>query len=43
MYGKQYMGVERSHFVIDENGIIVEAAVKVKPEESVSRAIAALG
>ncbi|GAB4113761.1 MAG: thioredoxin-dependent thiol peroxidase [Roseiflexaceae bacterium] len=43
MYGKQYMGVERSHFVIDENGVIVEAAVKVKPEESVSRAIAALG
>jgi thioredoxin-dependent peroxiredoxin len=43
MYGKKYMGIERSHFVIDENGQIVEAAVKVKPEESVQRAVAALG
>lgn len=41
--GKKYMGVERSHFVIDEHGVIVEAAVKVKPEESVARALAALG
>jgi peroxiredoxin Q/BCP len=43
MYGKKYWGIERSHFVIDENGAIVEAAVKVKPEESVKRAVAALG
>lgn len=43
MYGKKYMGIERSHFVIDEQGVIVEAAVKVKPEESVQRALAALG
>lgn len=43
MYGKKYMGVERSHFVIDEEGKLVEVAVKVKPEDSVSRAVAALG
>lgn len=43
MYGKQYMGIERSHFVIDENGRIVDAQVKVKPEDSVARAVAALG
>ncbi len=43
MMGKKYMGIERSHFVIDEHGTVVEAAVKVKPEDSVSRAIAALG
>jgi thioredoxin-dependent peroxiredoxin len=43
MYGKKYMGIERSHFVIDESGVVVEAAVKVKPEESVERAVAALG
>ncbi len=43
MYGKQYMGIERSHFVIDENGKIVDAQVKVKPEDSVERAIATLG
>jgi peroxiredoxin Q/BCP len=42
-YGKTYWGVERSHFVIDETGRIIEAAVKVKPEESVSQAVAALG
>ncbi len=43
MYGKKYMGVERSHFVIDEEGNLIEVAVKVKPEESVQRAVAALG
>ncbi len=43
MYGKTYWGIERSHFVIGEDGRIIEAAVKVKPEESVERAVAALG
>ncbi len=43
MYGKQYMGIERSHFVIDEEGRIIEAQVKVKPEVSVESALAALG
>lgn len=43
MYGKKYMGIERSHFVIDENGRIVDAQVKVTPADSVERAIAALG
>ncbi len=43
MYGKQYMGIERSHFVIDAEGRIVEAKVKVKPEDSVASALAALG
>ena len=43
MYGKKYMGVERSHFVIDEQGILVDAQVKVKPDDSVAMALAALG
>lgn len=43
MYGKKYMGVERSHFVIDETSKIVDAQVKVKPEDSVARALATLG
>lgn len=43
MYGKKYMGVERSHFVIDEQGRILDAQVKVKPEVSVETALAALG
>ena len=42
MYGKQYMGVERSHFVIDEQGVLVDAQVKVKPDDSVAKALAAL-
>lgn len=43
MYGKKYMGIVRSHFVIDEQGRIADAQVKVKPEESVTQALAALG
>lgn len=41
-YGKTYMGIERSHFVIDEQGKIVAVEIKVKPDDSVSRALAAL-
>ena len=42
-YGKTDWGVERSHFVLDETGRIIAAAVKVRPEASVSQAVAALG
>jgi len=41
-YGKTYMGIVRSHFVIDENGKIVDAQVKVSPTDSVARAVEAL-
>ena len=40
--GKTYMGIIRSHFIIDEQGNIAEAQVKVSPTESVERALAAL-
>jgi thioredoxin-dependent peroxiredoxin len=43
MYGKKYMGIIRSHFIIDEEGRIADAQVKVSPVESVERAMAALG
>jgi peroxiredoxin Q/BCP len=43
MYGRKYMGVIRSHFVIDEKGKIVDAQVKVSPADSVKRAVEALG
>jgi len=33
MYGKKYMGVERTTFVIDENGIIQKIYPKVKVEK----------
>jgi peroxiredoxin Q/BCP len=32
MYGKKYMGVERTTFVLDENGIIERVYRKVKPQ-----------
>jgi peroxiredoxin Q/BCP len=43
LVGRTYMGVERSHFVIDEEGKIAQAEVKIEPEASVEKAIAALG
>jgi thioredoxin-dependent peroxiredoxin len=30
MYGRKYMGIERTTFIIDENGIILEIFSKVK-------------
>jgi peroxiredoxin Q/BCP len=41
-YGKSYMGVIRSHWVIDESGTIIDAQIKVSPEDSVSRALKVL-
>jgi len=42
MYGKTYMGIIRSHFVIDETGRIIDAQIKVSPTKSVQLAVAAL-
>ncbi len=42
MYGRAVMGIVRSHFIIDENGRIVDAQMKVTPAQSVERALAAL-
>ena len=39
MYGRTYMGIIRSHFVIDENGNIADIQLKVKPAASVDLAI----
>jgi peroxiredoxin Q/BCP len=39
MYGKTFMGIQRSHFVIDEQGRIADAQVKVSPTDSVQRAL----
>lgn len=41
-YGRTYFGIVRSHFVIDEDGKIADAQVKVSPTDSVERAIASL-
>jgi thioredoxin-dependent peroxiredoxin len=42
MMGKKYMGIIRSHFVIDEQGRIADAQVKVSPTDSIQRALGAL-
>ena len=42
MYGKKYMGIIRSSFLIDENGIIKEAWYNVSPGDTVTFAIKAL-
>ncbi|HSR34371.1 MAG TPA: thioredoxin-dependent thiol peroxidase [Anaerolineae bacterium] len=41
MYGKSYMGILRSTFVIDEEGMIVKVFPKVKPKDH-SREVLAL-
>ena len=43
MYGKKYMGIIRSSFLIDEKGKIVQAWYKVSPEDTVPKAVEALG
>lgn len=42
MYGKKYMGAERTTFVIDEAGRISAILRKVKPAEHVEQLLAAL-
>jgi len=42
MYGKQYFGIIRSHFLIDEAGRIADVHYKVSPTDSVENALAAL-
>ena len=42
MYGKKYMGIERTTFVIDENGIVTKVFTKVKPAGHAEEVIAAL-
>ena len=42
MYGKTYEGIIRSSFLIDENGKILQASYKVKPQDTVPNARKAL-
>ena len=39
MYGKKYMGVIRSHWVIDEAGVVVDVHVKISPKKSIEKAV----
>lgn len=42
MYGRKYWGVERSTFLIDEEGILTEVWRKVKPKGHADRVVEAL-
>jgi peroxiredoxin Q/BCP len=39
LYGRAYMGIVRSHFVIDAEGNLEDVQFKVSPKESVERAL----
>ena len=41
-YGRTYMGIKRSHFVIDEEGTIVDARLNVKATDSPAKALEAV-
>jgi peroxiredoxin Q/BCP len=41
-YGKTYMGIERSTFVIDADGVVKRIMRRVKPETHADRVLAAL-
>ncbi len=43
MYGRSYMGIIRSHFLIDEEGKLADIQIKVSPEKSIELALKALG
>lgn len=38
MYGNTYMGVIRSHWIIDEEGTVADAQIKISPKDSVEKA-----
>jgi peroxiredoxin Q/BCP len=42
MFGKKVQGIIRSSFLVDEEGKVAQVAYKVKPEDTVPRAQAAL-
>lgn len=43
MYGKKFMGIVRSAFLIDEKGKIAEAWYKVKPKDTATNLLVVVG
>ncbi|MCU4183601.1 thioredoxin-dependent thiol peroxidase [Acidiferrimicrobium sp. IK] len=43
MYGKKYMGVERSAFLVDEKGALEQVWYKISPKDTPVKLLAALG
>ena len=42
MYGREYMGIERSAFLIDGDGVIMEAWYKISPKDTPENLLKAL-
>ncbi|MDE2636799.1 MAG: thioredoxin-dependent thiol peroxidase [Chloroflexota bacterium] len=42
MYGKKYMGVIRSHWIIGEDGIVLDEQLKISPKKSIEKALKTL-
>lgn len=42
MYGRKYMGIVRSSFLIDEEGTVMQAWYKISPKENVPKALEVL-
>jgi peroxiredoxin Q/BCP len=43
MYGRKYLGIERSAFLVDEDGKVAEAWYKVSPKDTPANLLKALG
>ena len=41
-YGRTYMGVIRSHYIVDAEGVLEDVQFKVSPQNSIKRAMATL-
>ena len=39
MYGKKYMGVIRSHWIIGEDGHVLDEQLKISPKKSIEKAL----
>ena len=42
LYGRAYMGIIRSHFVIDEEGRFADMQIKISPKDSIAKAVKSL-
>ena len=40
LYGRKYMGVDRSTFVVNSDGVVVHAWSKVKPKDHATQVLA---
>jgi thioredoxin-dependent peroxiredoxin len=43
MYGRKYMGIIRSAYLVDEDGVVEQAWPKISPKDTPKKLLAALG